>query len=106
MTTLTTANFEAEVLQSSIPVFVHFWAEWCGPCKRQAPVLDRLEGRYAGKIKFAKVNVDDEAPLAASFRIMSIPTLALFEGGQVVEQLVGLRSEAELRALLDPKAGL
>ncbi len=106
MVTLTTDNFKTEVLESSIPVFVDFWADWCGPCKRQAPVLDRLESRYTGKIKFAKLNVDEEGPLAVTYRVMSIPTLALFVNGEPVERLVGLRGEAELRALLDPEAGL
>ena len=106
MLKLTTENFENEVLKSSIPVFVDFWAEWCGPCKRQAPVLDRLESRYEGKIKFAKLNVDEEGPLAVTYRVMSIPTLMLFEGGEPADALVGLRGEAELRAFLDPKAGL
>ena len=106
MLKLTADNFKAEVLESEIPVFVDFWAEWCGPCRSQAPIFAALESRYEGKIKFAKLNIDEEGPLAVTYRIMSIPTLVLFENGDAVERLVGLRSEEELREFLDGEAGL
>lgn len=102
--TLSEANFPAEVLQSTQPVLVDFWAEWCGPCKMIAPVLDELAGEYAGKAKIAKVNVDDNQGLAGQFRVTAIPTLLLFKNGQVIEQIVGMRSRRDLKASLDKAA--
>ncbi|HEY5911554.1 MAG TPA: thioredoxin [Verrucomicrobiae bacterium] len=98
---LTKENFDKEVLQSAQPVLVDFWAEWCGPCKALAPVLDELSEEYAGRVKIAKVNIDDYQELAAKFNIHSIPTLLLFSKGQVAEQLVGLRSKRDLKASFD-----
>lgn len=83
------ANFESEVLQSAQPVLVDFWAEWCGPCKMIAPVLDEIAREQAGRAKIAKVNVDDNPGLAARFGIQSIPTLLFFANGEVRHQAVG-----------------
>ena len=105
MITLTKSNFEAEVLQSTIPVLVDFWAEWCGPCKMIAPVLDELAGEYEGRVKIGKVNIDDQQELATEYGIRAIPTLLLFHKGQVAEQIVGLRSKRELKASFDRLAG-
>lgn len=95
---LTKGNFAAEVLQSPQPILVDFWAEWCGPCKMIAPVLDELAGELAGRARIGKINVDEEPDLAAQYRVSSIPTLLFFTGGQVVEQLVGAKSKRDLRA--------
>ena len=99
--TATSQNFPNEVIASSQPVLVDFWAEWCGPCKMIAPVLDELATEYAGKARIAKVNIDDHQDLAGQFGIRAIPTLLLFKGGQVIEQVVGLKSKKDLKASLD-----
>jgi thioredoxin 1 len=99
--TLTQDNFEKEALQSTTPVLVDFWAEWCGPCKMIAPVLDELAGEYQGKVKIGKVNVDEHQGLAAQFRVSSIPTLLVLKNGQIVEQVVGAKSKSFLKASLD-----
>jgi thioredoxin 1 len=101
ITTLTQANFSTEVLQSTSPVLVDFWAEWCGPCKALGPILDELAEEYNGKVRIGKVNIDEYQELAAQYRISSIPTLLLFKQGQVAEQLVGLRSKKDLKASFD-----
>jgi thioredoxin 1 len=98
---LTGENFKREVLDSSIPVLVDFWAEWCGPCKMIAPVLDELASEYEGRAKFGKVNIDEEQQLAAEHGVTAIPTLLLFKGGEVVKQMVGLRSKKDLKTSLD-----
>jgi len=85
---------------SAKPVFLDFWAEWCGPCKMLGPTFDRLAEKYGEQITFAKVNVDEMPDVANKFGIRSIPTLVLLQGGNVVEKLVGLRSEQELAQLL------
>jgi len=99
--TLTQENFDKEVLQSNQPVLVDFWAEWCGPCKALTPILEELSREYEGRIKIGKVNIDDSQHLAAQFNIHSIPTLLLFKKGDVVEQIVGLRSKRDLKASFD-----
>jgi thioredoxin 1 len=95
---LTQENFAAEVLQASTPVLVDFWAEWCGPCKMIAPVLDELAEEHAGQVKIGKVNIDQQQGLAAEYGVRAIPTLLLFHQGQVADQMVGLRSKRDLKA--------
>ena len=99
--TLTADNFEQEVTKSATPVLVDFWAEWCGPCKMVAPVLDELATEYGGKIKIGKVNIDDHQQLAIQFRINSIPTFLFFKGGQVVDQVVGAKGKKDFKAKID-----
>ena len=102
---LTQDNFEKEVLQSAKPVLVDFWAEWCGPCKMIAPLLDELADEYDGKVKIGKVNIDEQQSLAAQYGIRAIPTLLLINKGQVAEQMVGAKSKRDLKASLDRVAG-
>ena len=99
--TLTGQNFESEVLKSSKPVLVDFWAEWCGPCKMIAPLLDELAAEYEGKIKIGKINTDEQQDLASKYGINSIPTLLFFKNGQVVNQMIGARSKRDFKAALD-----
>jgi thioredoxin 1 len=99
--TLTEGNFAQEVLKSATPVVVDFWAEWCGPCKMIAPVLDELAGEYDGRVKIGKVNIDEFQQIAINYNINSIPTLLLFKNGQVADQVVGMRSKRDLKASLD-----
>jgi thioredoxin 1 len=85
----TTANFQTEVLSSLLPVLVDFWAPWCAPCRMIAPVVAEIANEYAGKLKVARLNVDENQEISARYGVMSIPTLALFKGGVVVDQVVG-----------------
>jgi len=98
---LTQENFAGEVLQSTTPVLVDFWAEWCGPCKSIAPILDELSDEYEGRVKICKINIDEQQALAAEYGIRAIPTLLLFDKGQVADQIVGLRSKRDLKASFD-----
>jgi thioredoxin 1 len=101
---LTQDNFAKEVLESSTPILVDFWAEWCGPCKMIAPVLDELADEYDGKVRIGKVNIDNEQGLAAEYGVRAIPTLLLFQKGQVAEQIVGLKSKRDLKNSFDKVA--
>ena len=105
LVTLTQENFSSEVLSSPTPVLVDFWAEWCGPCKMIAPIIDELATEYDGKVKVGKVNIDDHQNLAAQFGIRAIPTRLVFKAGQVAEQVVGLKSKRDLKASLDRVTG-
>ena len=98
---VTDATFEADVLQSSQPVLVDYWAEWCGPCKMIAPILDEVSTAYAGKLQIAKMNVDENQGIPAQFGIRGIPTLILFKNGTVAAQKVGALSKSQLTAFLD-----
>jgi thioredoxin 1 len=89
-------NFQSDVLQSKEPVVVDFWAEWCGPCKMIAPALDEISTELQGKVKIAKLNVDDNPDTARRFDVMSIPTLIVFQDGQPVKRLVGAKGKGQL----------
>lgn len=93
---LTADNFEAEVIQSELPVLVDFWATWCGPCRMVGPVVAQIAEEYEGKVKVGKVNVDEEAELAERFEVQSIPTLILFKGGEEAGRQVGFAPKAKL----------
>ena len=98
---VTDDTFEPEVLQSSTPVLVDYWAEWCGPCKMIAPILDEVSKDYDGRLQIAKMNVDENRDVPAKFGIRGIPTLMLFKGGQLAATKVGALSKAQLTAFLD-----
>ncbi len=95
------ASFDVDVLKSDKPVLVDFWAEWCGPCKMIAPILEEVSGSYAAKLQVAKVNVDENRDIPAKFGIRGIPTLILFKNGQIAATKVGALSKAQLTAFLD-----
>ncbi len=90
-------NFDSEVLQSDQPVLVDFWAPWCGPCRMIAPMIEKLAGEFAGKIKIGKLNVDENPAISERYGIMSIPTLKIFKAGQIVEDMIGAQPEMVLR---------
>jgi thioredoxin 1 len=98
---VTDQTFSADVLKAEGPVLVDFWAEWCGPCKMIAPLLDELADEYDGKVKVGKVNVDEQQALAAEYGVRAIPTLLVFQNGQVADQIVGARSKRDFKASLD-----
>ena len=103
--TLTDQNFKAEVLQSKTPVLVDFWAEWCGPCKMVAPVVEKIAGEYSGKLKVGKLNVDDNSDTPMQYGVQSIPTLIVFKGGQEANRMVGFQSEQKLKSAVDSIVG-
>jgi thioredoxin 1 len=99
--TLTDANFEQTVNQTAEPILVDFWAEWCGPCRRLAPTVDELANDYNGRVVVAKMNVDENPATPMRFSIRGIPTLLLFKGGQLVDQVVGLADKDQLKKMID-----
>ena len=97
---LTEENFEKEILQSDKPVLVDFWAPWCGPCKMLGPVIEELAQELSGRVKVAKVNVDEQAKLAAEYGIVSIPTLIVFKNGKATNKAVGVQAKDDIEAML------
>ena len=100
-TAVSDATFEAEVVNSSVPVIVDFWAEWCGPCRMIAPILDEIAANYAGRVKVVKVDVDSNSRTASQFSVMSIPTLLFFKNGKVQDQIVGALPKKMLQEKVD-----
>ncbi|ADU65348.1 thioredoxin [Desulfurispirillum indicum] len=96
----TDASFDSDVLQSSTPVLVDYWASWCAPCRMLSPTIDALAEEFVGKAKVGKVNVDENPQTSQKFGVRSIPTIMIFKGGQVVDQAVGVQSKEALKALL------
>ena len=99
--TLTSENFEAEVLKSDVPVLVDFWAPWCGPCRMMGPVIEELANESDGSYKVGKINVDDEMELASTYKVMSIPMLAVFKNGAIAEDSVGARPKEEVIEMIN-----
>lgn len=97
----TDANFEQEALKSQVPVLVDLWAEWCTPCRMQAPIIEELADDYAGKVKVGKLDTDASRQTAGQLNITAIPTLLVLKGGKVVKKLVGLQNKKDLKAILD-----
>ncbi|GBD14457.1 Thioredoxin 1 [bacterium HR25] len=98
---ITDAEFDTEVLKSELPVLVDFWAPWCGPCRMVAPIVEELAQEYDGRVKFVKVNTDDNVDTAVRYGIRSIPTLLLFKGGEAVGQIIGFRPKSDLKKLIE-----
>lgn len=101
---VTDATFEAEVLKCDLPVLIDFWAPWCGPCRAMGPVIDELAGEYAGQVKIAKMNVDENPSTPGKYGIRAIPTLILFKKGEVVEQITGAVSKSNIKDMISQKA--
>ena len=100
-----TKTWEIDVMNSKVPVFVDFWAEWCGPCRMVSPVVEELSNDYDGKVKFVKVNVDEANELASKYNIFSIPTLAIFKNGKLVNQQVGAASKDSYKNMIEKTLG-
>jgi thioredoxin 1 len=100
-TEVTDANFDSEVIKNEKPVLVDFWAPWCGPCRMVAPIVDELSDEYDGKVKFVKLNTDDNVATASKYGIRSIPTLLVFKDGEPVGQIIGFRPKSDLKKRLD-----
>ena len=98
---ITEQTFDAEVIKSSVPVLVDFWATWCGPCKMIAPIVEDLAGEYSGRLKVYKLDVDDNSGVAAKYNVMSIPTLGIFRNGELIERIVGYMPKEQLRKRID-----
>ena len=100
---VTDGEFDSAVLQSDKPVILDFWAEWCQPCKALAPTVEEIAGEYEGTVKVGKLNVDDNPHTATKYGIRGIPTLLFFKGGQVVQQVTGVKSKVEIKKIIDEK---
>jgi thioredoxin 1 len=98
---VTDTQWDSEVLKSDLPVLVDFWAPWCGPCRMVSPIVEELAEEYSGKMRFYKLNTDDNVDTASKYGIRSIPTLLVFKGGEIVDQLIGFRPKSELKRSLE-----